>query len=270
MSAKIVLSLVVLMLLAITQPANAAFFDDEGGAKWWMNESQWEKYTIWNSDNSITATDQNNRLEFSSNMINTTVDGSFIPFVSKWSLSLNSDFEISVGYHHNVHSSDNNSAYSALDFDLIAGHLDSTGPVYDFGISAVSGNDSATPLAGEAYAMTPYIGSDFDLTWPRSLSDGVFTATYSAALDRLVLLATEDGAITGNGMYVDNLRTGFNLNSLQLALVGGANGFSHSGDEVYFHDLNLKSGVVVTPEPVSMMLFGFGGAALAFARRRKQ
>jgi hypothetical protein len=251
------------LLVSVPQLANAAFFDSSSS---FLDATQWEQYSSWDTNNEITITDNDplNRLEFSSSRTTFYGHNAVRPIASKWALDLGSDFDITINYHHSAINPVGVEGNSELQFNFADGAWDvasGQNPNYIFSVGAISSLTEGQDLAGRGMIMTP--DGALATYWARAVVDGQFRAFYDASEDLLSLLDVS----SGSGILVENLKSDYKLNSLKLALSAGSDGYPYDGDYAYFQNLQVK-GAVVTPEPVSSVLFLVGGGAMAFARRR--
>ncbi len=253
-------------------PAGASFFDDSDG-KWWMNKSQWSNVEGFNSDNYMTMAEQDDRLEFTSSF--PAVAGeAFVGKASKWVMSLDHDFEVALKVHYqHVGVSNDDKANLSLDFmssdwDFTSGDVSSL----KYQLALLSENKMGwKPGEGKVndnrYASEEDFqdGTSTGTYWDRPSADGEFLAHYYADQDKMSFSTMDlDGNYLG-GTEIMGIKEKAGTDYVRLIVGSWSAGASFNSEDAYMTDLKVDA--VMTPEPVSMLLFGVGGAVMAFARR---
>lgn len=286
MRSKVLLLSVVCLSLLFARPAAAAFFDDEGGSKWWMAADQWQEFTYLDPFDKIVVEEAGDTLQFRN--ADPYADGweqgtdpgyengAYAEgiLVSKWALSLAEDFEFTAGYHYSYTNNRNKSDEGGLGLGLV--YLDpapTEGLYRNIYLGAENRVDPLLTNHNYFLGESSLIGDEEELT-PRPLRsffDGTIKAEYDAATGDLDLIAYENGAEAAR-ITEQDIRSQLDgiTSYLFVYFDGGSDGAALKAGDAYISDFDIQLGkAVVTPEPASMLLFGLGGAALAFGGRKR-
>jgi hypothetical protein len=254
--------------------ANAGFFDD---GRDYMAASEWDEFTLFDQENLIAITDTANRLNFTSLGVSPSSDAEpFRSFSSKWYLETDQDFWVRVKYNYTIVGSILDKDVAGLELGVYNYaqnplHTVTVIPQY-FGIGA---QNDVSEFNGTTYNINRYYaGANTDLSddaldvesWSnRSASEGYFEIRYMAEKDLLKLSASEFNAQVGAYLPVFSFDysnvAALDIEKMGVNLGGWTDGIAMASGDAYFSDFQVLAGSpVVTPEPISSLLFVLGGA----------
>jgi len=235
-----------------------------------INTAKWNVLGEEDPFGQIVTTTQNNRLEFYRNLPAGIHGDADVMFESKGTYDLNSNFHVFVDYHNSVASEYKSGVGSTIWLNM------DQGDKYGFDIAARSGWRSDSATSPIYYSSARWDGNDrLDyLTEDRVVTDGVLDAFYNTTSDVLTMSALYKN---NNGTYVSafsrtfvGLRTTYGLVSLAPSLEANFDtGSAPKSGQLYFDNFNIAKPVSASPEPVSCLLFGLGGAAMALRRKKR-
>ena len=272
MRAKILLTVSVFILLFVTQ-ANADFFDSSNG-KWWLDESTWDIDASDNDYNVLSASDNDNQLQYTSVYRDEGGnDSADLMYVSKWAISLDNSFSLSVKYEvQSITAIDSDyKATGGLEFGITSsvsswaydywintkyslypdsyGYSDSESSYFSVSVHEPTAGDEADEYGRtERSSTTGTIGISYDAIADTLSFWAVEETESSDIIDLYTVSGLREKGVEGFYVYLD----AYSRNAL------------YSGVNVNYSQLKL-----VTPEPMSVILFGIGGSIAAFFRRKK-
>lgn len=259
------IKLVVLGFLFMPVTAYAGFFDD---GRWYMDSSHWDEVVV--GDVSRTnLSDSGDRLNWETSG---WTDGQCTARakIADWAFDLRSDFDFSVNFRY---------SHTDTYFDDEGGiGVDLHGDYNPSGI-CVSGiyaeNWSTSTMKNLFRVDVDAGGAGGQGTWWQRLKDnGMFSAHYDAAQDKLSFCGYEwEGSqmVLSNGMSYYGLRETVGVSALGLVFSGWSQGAGLIAGDAYLENFQVNSGVMtVTPEPVSSVLFLFGAGGLFIRRFRRK
>ncbi len=221
-----------------------------------MDTGLWEH--VYLEDDPATFREQNQRLDWFVNGAQMD-EGQYITdkYVSTWQYDLSGDMVFQVDFLHQVSANNgtgmNMGLYSGdvsagdVDFQALIGFRNTVDPAVNNGTKTLTYNWA---VSGDGLPG----GSGW---FPRTNTNGTGTlfAAYDHDLNRLQLYGS-------NGPKI-NISVPLNVTSLGVYLEGWASG----GTTIVHNASSYFDNFSAAPEPVSFLLFGIGGLAMAGARR---
>jgi hypothetical protein len=291
---KLAVIILLMGILVLPAVAHASFFDDSG-EKWWMNQNQWDML-FQDPEGRTNLQDTSNRLELTTTSGWSTGEEINRGYVSKWAFDTSHDFEFQVNFHYShigqrindegtinmgLWGSDNsiqdpmqgaNWQQTFID-NFTSGSLDS-----HMQTVWMSARNSFSEEYLNHYGFLEertFRGINSETFWGRNNLEGLLRMNYNAEQDLLKVWAYEKFGPGDADLYYSSHSnyTGFkeeNFDTFRVFLGGNSEGAALASGEAYLYNFQVKSGTMVTPEPISSALFLFGGGALVgFKRLRK-
>jgi len=251
MRALIIISAMVMTLTVSAIPvADASFFDETKG--WWMDESQWQKFTEGGND---IGQDGNNL-----GLSGTGARG-YAEYSSNWAFNMDETVVFSADFYYNPSSPQNRMKLGLIP----TGVIDINGVSIGRGDELMGGSDKAV-FYWEVDLGSGLTG-DFELNPANS---GTFLVSYDPGFKEITL------SVAGLGLSktydLSDMIVSGQMMSVYLgggSILGDTSPFNKS--EVYFSNFQLTNGTpTAVPEPVSTTLFLLGGATLAMRKLRRK
>ena len=265
----ILISFVLITLLAT--PAYAGFFDD---GRDYMASDQWQEITAFDPNDRMSIIDFGTRLEYRASSV--SGEEPFRAYASKWYFNLDQDFTTRVRYFY-AHAGTEENDTGGL--DLIAYNFDSFNSTIQSGLPpqhfSVSAENAMWDINGTLYNKYRYYAgantdsstpdAEVEASWRRGTSQGFLEIQYDQSEDELWMAASEYDSMSNVYLPVgsfeyDNI-SDLGIEKMGIVLGGRSDGAVLSSSEAYFSDFSVETGdPVVTPEPLSSILFLIGGA----------
>jgi hypothetical protein len=255
-----------LFCLVFISPTYAGFFDD---GRDYMASGEWMEWNNFEVEGLTELYDKDSRLNFTA-LGWITEESSTSIYASKWRFNLDESFQIQVSAHYD-HDAVEETDFGSVGFAVYGYNQEGNLLHFDVGSSngynydSVSEQYVASDLYWAGYGNASEGTDKLDEYWVRTTTDADLFITYNAIGNGTLVLSAG-----GQDIVIDDIRTEFDLDEFGVVFEGWSEGAGLAEGDAYLYSFNINQvNPVVTPEPVSSLLFVLGGAGLIARKMRK-